>query len=322
MYQEQERRFELFGSEVRLLVGAPVDASLPPAQIAAVEVEAFLRVFHRELTRFAAGSELSALNADPCPQRRVSTLLAMAVRAGVWAARRTEGLIDPTLVGELERAGYARSRAGLRPAPIADAIACAPSRRPACPNPRSRWPEIHVDVEKRVVSRPPGVRIDTGGIGKGLAADLASARLAGYELHVVDAGGDLRIGGERPVPRLVEIEHPLGGPPIGFPLPVGAVATSGIATRLWRTDRGFAHHLVDPSSGEPAWTGVIQATAVAQTALGAETLAKAAFLRGPDGGREVLAGAGGALVLDDGTVEVVGPLRELVAQHEAVETAA
>ncbi len=321
-YQEQERRFELFGSEVRLLVGPPVDESLPPAQIAAVEVETFLRVVHRELTRFAAESELCALNADPSPRRRVSTLLAIAVRAGVWAARRTRGLVDPTLVGELERAGYARSRAGRRPAPIAEAIAAAPSRRPAGPNPRSRWPEINVDVEARTVSRPPGVRIDTGGIGKGLAADLASARLAGHELHVVDAGGDLRIGGERPVPRLVEIEHPLGGPPIGFSLAAGAVATSGVATRLWRSDRGFAHHLLDPSSGAPAWTGVIQATAVAQTALGAETLSKAAFLRGPDGGREVLAGTGGALVLDDGTVEVIGPLRELVVPHQALETAA
>jgi thiamine biosynthesis lipoprotein len=124
------------------------------------------------------------------------------------------------------------------------------------------------------------------------------------------------------MPRLVEVEHPLGGPPIGFSLTAGAVATSGIATRLWRTDGGFAHHLLDPSTGDPAWTGVIQATAVAQTALGAETLSKAAFLSGLDGGRDVLAGAGGALVLDDGTVEVVGPLRELVDRREAAERAA
>jgi thiamine biosynthesis lipoprotein len=321
-YQEHERRFELFGSEVRLLIGPPVNASLSPPEIAAVEVEAFLRVCHRTLTRFAPESELCGLNADPSPRRRVSTLLAMAVHAGVWAARRTGGLVDPTLVADLERVGYAHSRAGLRPAPLAEAIAATPSRRAAHPDPRSSWPQIDVDLAARIVSRPPGVRLDTGGIGKGLAADLASSRLAGYELHVVDAGGDLRIGGERAMPRLVEVEHPLGGPPIGFSLTAGAVATSGIATRLWRTDGGFAHHLLDPSTGDPAWTGVIQATAVAQTALGAETLSKAAFLSGLDGGRDVLAGAGGALVLDDGTVEVVGPLRELVDRREAAERAA
>jgi thiamine biosynthesis lipoprotein len=321
-YLEEERRFALFGTEVRLLIGAPVHPSLPPPQVKAVEIEAFLRVFHRTLTRFDPASELCALNADPRSCRSVSPLLAIAVRAGIWAARRTAGLVDPTLVGELERAGYATSRAGVRPAPITDAIAVAPPRSPARPHPGSRWPSIEVDLEARTVTRPPGVRIDTGGTGKGLAADLASTRLAGYELHVVDAGGDLRIGGERPVERLVEIEHPLGGPPLGFWLTAGAVATSGIGTRLWRTDQGFAHHLVDPSSGDPAWTGVIQATALADTALGAETLAKAAFLAGPQDAHRVLAGRGGALVLDDGTVELVGPLRELAGEADATETAA
>jgi hypothetical protein len=36
----------------------------------------------------------------------------------------------------------------------------------------------------------------------------------------------------------------------------------------------------------------------------------------------VLAGRGGALVLDDGTVELVGPLRELAGEADATETAA
>ena len=123
------------------------------------------------------------------PSRRVSALLAIAVRAGdlgrlsglgAWSTRRW----------------WASSSApatpirgpGSRPAPIADAIAAAPPRRPARPHPTARWRDIEVDLEARTVTRPPGIRIDTGGIGKGLAADLASARLAGYELHVVDAG--------------------------------------------------------------------------------------------------------------------------------------
>ena len=81
-------------------------------------------------------------------------------------------------LGRLEDAGYARSRAGVPPAPIADAIAAAPPKRPARPHPRSRWRDIEVDIEARTVTRPQGIRIDTGGVGKGLAADLASARHA------------------------------------------------------------------------------------------------------------------------------------------------
>lgn len=86
-----------------------------------------------------------------------------------------------------------------------------------------------------------------------------------------------------------------------------AVATSSIRNRIWFGDGGApAHHLIDPSSGEPAWTGVAAVTALAPTALVAETLTKIAFLRGPDGARETLASAdGGMIVLDDGTVEYV-----------------
>ena len=139
-----------------------------------------------------------------------------------------------------------------------------------------------MDTASGVVRRPPGVRIDSGGTAKGLAADLGSERLAGYATHVVDAGGDLRLGGEQPLPREVRIEHPLRDESAHeFTLERGAVATSGIKTRLWRTETGFAHHLLDPSTGEPAWTGVLQATALAPTALEAETLAKMAFLPGP-----------------------------------------
>jgi thiamine biosynthesis lipoprotein len=84
------------------------------------------------------------------------------------------------------------------------------------------------------------------------------------------------------------------------------VATSGLNVRLWRrADGTYAHHLIDPSTGEPAWTGLIGATAVAGSALEAETLSKLALLSGPDGARRVLAGRGGVLFHDDGAVEVV-----------------
>jgi thiamine biosynthesis lipoprotein len=91
-------------------------------------------------------------------------------------------------------------------------------------------------------------------------------------------------------------------------LGVGAVATSGIRTRLWQRGDGFAHHLLDPSTGEPAWTGVIQATSLGTSALEAETLAKMAFLSGPERAREILASHGGLIVRDDGAVELIGRL--------------
>ena len=87
----------------------------------------------------------------------------------------------------------------------------------------------------------------------------------------------------------------------------GAVATSGLDRRVWRRpDGAYAHHLLDPATGEPAWTGLISATALAPTALEAEALAKAALLSGPERARRVLAAGGGVLVHDDGRVERIG----------------
>jgi hypothetical protein len=53
---------------------------------------------------------------------------------------------------------------------------------------------------------------------------------------------------------------------------------------------------------------VIQASALAPTALEAETITKAALLLGPDRGHALLARRGGALVLDDGELLLAGDL--------------
>ena len=75
-------------------------------------------------------------------------------------------------------------------------------------------------------------------------------------------------GGTEPAPRTVRVEHPLNAETTcELTIARGASATSGLRTRTWRTANGYAHHLIDPASGQPAWTGVIQATALADTAL-------------------------------------------------------
>ena len=129
----------------------------------AIQIEFFLRLLHRKLTRFDKNSELCALNAEPGESCSVSPTLAAAVEAALWAARRSSGLVDPTLVNELEDAGYATSRADQASEDIADALAGAPEREAASARADSRWREISVDAVAGAVTRPAGVRLDTGG---------------------------------------------------------------------------------------------------------------------------------------------------------------
>ena len=298
---EHERDFEMFGTQVRLLA-----AEAPHGRTAQLLrlLERRLGEMHVCLTRFDPDSELSRLNADPRPRVPVSPTLERAVAAAVWAARRSDGLVDPTLLAEMVRAGYGKSRAGRAPAGLAAAIRGAPPRRAARPAPSAAW--RRVSAAARHVTRPAGVALDLGGSVKGLAADVCATALGAHSAWAADIGGDLRIGGTAGVTRLVEVEHPLGGVAGRLALREGGVATSGIGRRLWQDAAGFVHHVLDPATGRPAWTGLIQATALAPTALEAEALAKMALLCGPAGGRRLLRRHGGVLVHDDGAVEGVG----------------
>ena len=89
----------------------------------------------------------------------------------------------------------------------------------------------------------------------------------------------------------------------------GAVATSGLSSRIWRDAEGkSAHHLINPATGQPAFTGLVAATAAAPTAVEAETLAKMALLKGPDDAPTVRSRFGGITVDEAGTVERIGQL--------------
>ena len=172
-----EHRFHTMGTEVRLYVGPALGEGQPDQECAAAEVEADMGEFDRCLSRFRPESELSRLNRDPAEQVPASELMRKAVQAGVWGATRTGGLVDPTLLGPLQALGYKGTREGIPPASLVAALAAAPKRRPARPDPSAAWRSIEVLDEAGAIRRPPGLLFDTGGTGKGLAADRAARRL-------------------------------------------------------------------------------------------------------------------------------------------------
>ena len=293
-----DQTFRALGTDVRVIAdGFGADRAVANARAEILE-------YHTRLSRFLPTSELSALNADPRSAAPASALLRSSVRAGLWAAERSEGLVDPCLLDALHAVGYVRS--------FAPAGAVAPPAgvaRPAAPDPAARWRAIRVDDSACVIARPPGLRLDLGGSGKGHVADLVARHFAGLPRWVVDCGGDIRVGGVREV----QVAHPLHvQPPARLQLHDCAVATSSVMSRAWRTSDGRRmHHLIDPGTGQPAWTGLLSATALAPTTLHAETLAKTALLRGADGARQVLADCGGLIVHACSEVEAIGPPREV-----------
>ncbi len=279
--------FRAMGTEVELLA----DASEDPRSLAdaAVRVRDAFERLERRCSRFRGDSELSRANRRAGRPTRLSPELAELLSQALAAARRTAGRFDPTVLDAVLAAGYDRdldellagARAALRP-----------------PRPGGRWAEVR--LEGRVLRLPEGVGLDLGGIAKGWTVDLAlSAALeAGLSWALVNAGGDLRVGGEVPEPGIpVGVEDPEepGGEVLRLHLSGGALATSSITRRSWGPG---LHHLIDPRSGLPAATGVLQATAWAPTCAEAEVAAKDALLRGSASLEDVPC----VLVLEDGRV--------------------
>jgi thiamine biosynthesis lipoprotein len=312
MSDESIHRFECFGGRCAVLVsghGPNGDAAQ-----AAARAQARMLQWHDRFTRFDPHSELSALNRDPRDTVPASAMMLRLGRAAVHAARLTGGLVDPTLLGELEQAGYRRSLGALggpTGVQIRQALAAAPTRRPATPRPDARWRDIVVDERAGTITRPRGLRIDLGGVAKGAFGDVLAATLAGHDSFAVDVAGDVRFGGRHTLPRPIAIAAPGGAVLHTLELQQGAAATSGIGRRAWSDAEGRpGHHLLDPATGRPAFTGLVQVTALAPTGLEAELRAKAALLSGPARAAEWLPD-GGATIDDDGVVTVFAPSLEL-----------
>ncbi len=241
----------------------------------------------------------------------MSDLLYNVLATALTAARATEGVYDPAMLEQLEKIGYDRTF---------DAIQ-AGDFDPIIPGePGGRWRGIKVNPIYREVTLPVGIKLDFGGIAKGMAVDAALERLDenGISPALVNAGGDLAVLGHPPTDEAWPIAVPGKERYWSLPLHHGAVATSGIARRHWRQGNILRHHLLDPRTGLPAQSDLWSVTVVADRCEQAEVAAKVAFILGSRRGAEFLRRhrIAGLLVHEDSTWESVEPWPAYIMKEE------
>lgn len=228
-------------------------------------------------SRFREDSELSRLNSAEGAPCVVSLDTFTLVEHLVAAWQRTAGRFDPTLYDALHAIGYMRSW------PFAAAGNTMPLQGelpPGCAG-------VVLDRSTRMVWLPAGLRLDPGGLGKGLAADLVAEALTAQGAHgaLVDLGGDLRAIGCSPTGGAwrVAVEHPVEHDRTIAVVETtgGGIATSSRGKRRWHTAAGAeVHHLLDPRTAHPAARPWMSVTTLAATAVDAEVAATVAFLDG------------------------------------------
>jgi len=147
---------------------------------------------------------------------------------------------------------------------------------------------IEVDQEGKVFLKKKGMAIDLGGIAKGYGVDRAFdvLRSLGYKNLIVNAGGDLRVGGSKfDQPWMIGIQDPRTSQKIMAKISVSdmAVATSGDYEKFFIYEGKRYHHIFNPRDGFPA-KGYQSVTIVTKDCITADALATAVFVLGPEKG--------------------------------------
>jgi thiamine biosynthesis lipoprotein len=299
------------GTRAHVVVHA---ADLDQADVLRRSAVARLHSLESKWSRFRADSEISRINEHAGEPVDVSRETVLLVERSVEAWDRTDGRFDPTVLPALRAAGYDRDFGSLDGVfddddPPADPVGPAPG----CGG---------IKVRRHTVELPPGVAVDPGGIGKGFAADLVTdlVMTAGAHGACVNVGGDLRVAGrpEDAAAWTIRIENPLApGTAMGaVNLTDEALVSSWRTRRTWVRGGRRVHHLIDPRTGEPAWSGIAGVSVVAADTWWAEALATSLFLLGPDEapGEAHAIGAEALVVRDDGARRGIGRFASLAAR--------
>jgi thiamine biosynthesis lipoprotein len=259
-------------------------------------------------SRFRPGSEISRLNASAGAPIEVSSETLLLVERALEGWDLSGGAFDATVLGAVIEAGYDRSfeELAVLPAEFGGTLDRGRPRAPVATTVPvfAGYDSPPVEIHGRTVRLRDGVGLDSGGIGKGLAADLVIAELLarGAEGACVNLGGDLRVAGVSPEDDgwTIGVDHPWSPGPVALVgVACGGVATSTTLRRRWLVGDEWRHHLIDPRSGLPSDSDLNHVTVIAGEGWVAEVLAKAVLLNGSEFAFNILGGTGAdALAVD------------------------
>jgi FAD:protein FMN transferase len=258
------------------LVQITAQGALPLVELHAAVDAAFadIALVHGLMSWHDSDSELSRLNrlaADSLQPLNPHTRAVLT--AALEFARLSGGAFDPCVAGSL-------ARWGLLPYPPGSPLS------PDFPEAQVSWRDIELCAQGVRFHRP--LWLDLGGIAKGYAVDLAVQRLTslGVEDVVVNAGGDLRVAGDRAHP--VGIRHPQSAHGLVHALRLHneSLATSSTFGSQ-REAQQQASALVNPGTGS-AYAGRDSVSVRAATCMAADALTKVALFAPPTVAEAVL----------------------------------
>jgi len=291
---------EAMGTEFQVVLSGEDERALERAANDALDE---VQRLDEQMSLYRPDSELCFINSHaaegPVPvEPRLFKLLSGA--AEIWEA--TEGAFDITVGPLMECWGFFRGQGRIPPQEEIDKALH-----------RVGMQHIALDArEKTVRFDRPGIKLDLGGIAKGLAVDAAAVGLGAWDVtSALIHGGWSTVyalgGAPNEVTWRVGIRHPYDANRRvdAVTLRNQALSTSGNYEKFFAADGVVYSHIMDPRTGWPA-RGMLSASAITKAGFASDALSTAFFVMGEERTRACCAARPnvGAVLVPDGGRDV------------------
>ncbi len=164
---------------------------------------------------------------------------------------------------------------------------------------------------KTAFLKKSGAKIDLGGIAKGYAADEAKRLLTenGINSALINFGGNVVTVGNsfKGSPWKIGIQNPLslrGQSVLTIELSDKTVVTSAVNERFFLKNGRRYHHILNPLTGQPAASGLLSVSVIADRSMLADALSTAAFVLGAREGIKLIRsyGAEAIFITENGDI--------------------
>jgi thiamine biosynthesis lipoprotein len=148
---------------------------------------------------------------------------------------------------------------------------------------------------ENIVTVPPDMQIDLGGIAKGYITDQIAGYLMvrGVNNAILNFGGNIVTVGSKPdgSPWNIGLQNPLGKRGKDYWAVVksndNSVVTSGVYERGFELNGKWYHHILDPRTGWPVRNDLLTVAVCSKSSMLADALATAMFVLGTTGGMQL-----------------------------------
>lgn len=218
------------------------------------------------------GSELYAINqtGSGTLTGKASSLMEQALEI----CRRTDGALDLSIYPIVRAWGFTTGNYQVPDEAEIQALL-----------PLVDYRKIQYDAATGTVTLPEGMEIDLGSVAKGYAGQLAAQMLRehGVQSALLNLGGNVQTVGAKPdgSPWQIGIKDPQGEDAMMvLSVEDQAVVTSGGYERYFEQDGQAYWHIMDPSTGHPADSGLLSVTIVGKQGIICDGLSTSLFVMG------------------------------------------